>query len=236
MRRILTKYAGSCVTCGAAIPLGAEAMYERRMGVFCVPCAPTDPEAIRAVRQEAADRKADRLDGWAEKREEKASKVLDVDRNHYSRDWAFITQPGHIPARARWIAKQEREFENVREAARMRAKANSLRNGVRVAGDAQAKHDAEDVAVRAWIAVGQRVETWHFGCGVVEKINRKTASVRLDVGGVSKVALRFIRRRLDDGPRCGCPLNAPEANPAEHRCPCGSHCVAPECVPAARSV
>ncbi len=25
-------------------------------------------------------------------------------------------------------------------------------------------------------------------------------------------------------PRCGCPANAPEADPDKYACPCGSHC------------
>lgn len=198
VRLITTKYAGECAKCAAAIPAGAQAVYERRVGVYCPPCAPTDPEEIRAVRTEAAERRADRLDGWAEKREERAAATLDVGSEHYSRDWAFITQPGHIPARARWIAKQEREFENMRTAQAMRAKANSLRNGVRVAGDAEARHEAEREFVRGWIAVGLRVETAHYGTGTVRKVNRKTASVECDgFGARVTVPLNYIIRKLE---------------------------------------
>ncbi len=30
--------------------------------------------------------------------------------------------------------------------------------------------------------------------------------------------------------RCGCPVNAPEADPEKWPCPCGAHCTDPECV------
>ncbi len=31
------------------------------------------------------------------------------------------------------------------------------------------------------------------------------------------------------GPRCGCPVNAPEADPTKFACPCGDHCTDPQC-------
>jgi len=45
VRTLTTRYAGSCRACGAEIPVGAHAVYERRAGIFCPGCAPTDPEA-----------------------------------------------------------------------------------------------------------------------------------------------------------------------------------------------
>ena len=74
MREILVKYSGDCAKCGETLEVGAKAVYERRVGIFCSGCAPTDPEEIRAVRQEGADRKADRLQGWADKRIKKGEK------------------------------------------------------------------------------------------------------------------------------------------------------------------
>ena len=35
-----------------------------------------------------------------------------------------------------------------------------------------------------------------------------------------------------DPPRCGCAVNAPEADPAAFPCPCGDHCADPACVAA----
>lgn len=81
-----------------------------------------DYEAKQEARKE-------RLENAAEKLEAKAGAVLNVGREHYSRDWAFVTQPGHIPARAQWIKKQERAFEDTRQAADLRAKAASVGRG-----------------------------------------------------------------------------------------------------------
>ena len=53
MRAIIVKYDGECRKCGATLPVGVDAIYERHIGVFCPGCAPTDPEEIRAYRQEA---------------------------------------------------------------------------------------------------------------------------------------------------------------------------------------
>lgn len=177
MRPILTKYAGECRKCAATIPAGVQAVYEKRVGVYCVGCAPSDPEEIRAVRQEAAERKASKLDEWAEKREQKAAAVLNVSEDHYSRDWAFITQPGHIPARARWIEKTDRELESLQKAREMRTRADNLRN-VRVAGDKERKREAERAAVRLWIKKGQKVSSALYGVGVVMRVNQKTATVQ----------------------------------------------------------
>lgn len=198
MRTIITKYEGACLKCGTTIPEGAQAVYEKRVGVFCpVGCAPTDPEEIRAYRAAGAEVKALLLDGWAAKREEKAAAVLDVGPEHYSRDWAFVTQPGHIPARARWNAAVDRELESVAKARQMRARANSLRSGVRVAGDREAQREREREAVRTWIAKGQRVRTVHYGTGVVQRVNRKTVSILCDgFGGVVSVPIHHVCERV----------------------------------------
>lgn len=132
MREITVKYSGDCRKCGATLPVGERAIYERRVGLYCVGCAPTDTEEIRAIRQEAADRKADRLEEWAEKREKKASAVLSS-HSEIRHDWAFITQPGHIPFRARMIAADDRAYESLNVAKGFRARAEveaCLRYGV----------------------------------------------------------------------------------------------------------
>lgn len=72
------------------------------------------------------DDRRERIEAAAARLEAAAAAVLNVGRDHYSRDWAFITQPGHIPARARWLRKMERAFEQVATAQRLRAKAASV--------------------------------------------------------------------------------------------------------------
>ena len=73
MRQITVKYTGECRKCGNTLIVGSQAMYEKTTGIFCVGCEPTDTEDIRGYRQERADRKADRYDEWAGKRETKAT-------------------------------------------------------------------------------------------------------------------------------------------------------------------
>lgn len=176
MRTITVKYQGNCGKCGAVLGVGTEASYERMTGIFCPGCEPTDPEEIRAYRQERADRKADRYEGWAKKREEKA--VAQLNSNPEMRhDWAFITQPGHIPARVRMNRRDDKAHESLHVARGMRDKAQSLRK-VRVAGDAEAKRQAQRDSIRSKLQVGMTVDTGIYGTGVVDKINRKTATIK----------------------------------------------------------
>jgi len=175
MRPITTKYDSQCRKCGAELPIGSQAIHEKRVGVFCPGCAPTDTEEIRAVRQESADRRADRYEEWADKRQEKAEALYARDE-HYRGDIAFNTQPGHIPERARVIRRTEQAFEHANTAQRFRAKAGSLRK-VTVAGDAEKRRQAQRDLTRSWIAVGMRVNTCHYGIGTVAKVNRKTATI-----------------------------------------------------------
>jgi alkanesulfonate monooxygenase SsuD/methylene tetrahydromethanopterin reductase-like flavin-dependent oxidoreductase (luciferase family) len=177
MRLITLRYAGSCQACDMDIPAGAEAVYERRAGIWCQRCAPTDPEDIRAVRQEAADRKAERYEAWADKREQTAGATLDTINNRYRGDFAFNTQPGHIPERARVIRREDRAFESLGVAQRLRRKADSLRQ-VAVAGDAERAREARRELARAWVRVGMLVYTT-YGRGYVKKIHRKTVAISL---------------------------------------------------------
>ena len=182
MRTITVRFPGECCKCGAELPLGEQAAHDRGVGLFCLPCAPTDPEEIREYRQVAADQKASRLEGWADKRQEKAA-ALHSRNEPFTGDYAFNTQPGHIPERARVNRRADKAFEHSKKAASMNAKASNLRNHVRVAGDAQRKRDAMEPGleamreqVRAWIKPGMRVDTRVYGVQEIAKVNRKTAA------------------------------------------------------------
>jgi len=175
MREITTKYDGVCRKCDLPIEAGETVVYEKRVGIFHLGCAPTDPEEIRALRQEAADRKADRLEGWAAKRREKAA-ALERQNDPYRGDHAFNTQPGHIPERARANSRSERAWEHTKTAQRMEDKAARLRI-VRVKGDAERRREAERERVRQWIKKGMRVFTAIWGEGTVKRVNKKTATI-----------------------------------------------------------
>ena len=196
MRMIVAKYNGECRECGAAVAIGDSVVYEKRVGVFCPDCAPVDPEEVRRVRTEAGERKAAKYDGWAEKRVTDATAVLERDRV-FTDDHAFNTQPGHIPERARVIARSDRAFESLNKAREMSGKADRLRGSVRVKGDADTKRQAKREIVLGWIEVGMNVDTAVFGCGVVEKVNKKTAKVgSMGCSGTwsQNVDLSFLRK------------------------------------------
>ena len=53
----------------------------------------------------------------------------------------------------------------------------------------------------------------------------------IDSAMVAAVA-RYRVDRVPEAPRCGCSVNAPEADPAAFPCPCGDHCTDPACVAA----
>lgn len=69
--------------------------------------------------------RAERLRGWAETRVERASAQLES-YPEIRHDYAFNTQPGHIPFRARMIASDDRAHESLRKAASMASRADSI--------------------------------------------------------------------------------------------------------------
>lgn len=75
--------------------------------------------------RERREARAERLRGWAAKRETTAAAVFKADE-HYTGDHAFNTQPGHIPERARLIARHDRQFESLRKAQSMASRADGI--------------------------------------------------------------------------------------------------------------
>jgi DNA repair exonuclease SbcCD ATPase subunit len=69
--------------------------------------------------------RAERLNGWAGKREASAAAVF-KEREQYRGDHAFNFQPGHIPERARLIAREDRAFESLNKADSMRSRADGI--------------------------------------------------------------------------------------------------------------
>lgn len=100
-------------------------------------------ERSRLTYRERREARAERLRGWAAKREASAGAVL---KSHevYRGDHAFNFQPGHIPERARVIAQSHRAFESLDKAERMSSRADEI--------DRQAEHaiysDDEDACER----------------------------------------------------------------------------------------
>jgi phage shock protein A len=75
--------------------------------------------------RERREARAERLRGWAGKREERAEAVFEAGRP-FTGDLAFNTQPGHIPFRARLIAREDRAYESLGKAASMRSRSDGI--------------------------------------------------------------------------------------------------------------
>ena len=181
MHQITVEYEGECRKCEASIAVGEQAVYEKHVGMFCIDCAPADSEEIRAYRQEAGDKRADKYDEWAAKRREKAERTIDHNQ-HYTSDIAFNTQPGHIPIRARIIKQDDRAFESLNTARRFEEKADSLRT-VRVKGDAEKKRQAKREKLDTLLSKGSRVHDFCFGPGEIIGVYKKSYRIKFDSGG-----------------------------------------------------
>ena len=184
MRQITAKYDGACKKCGADLKVGTPAMYEKYTGIFCVGCEPTDPEEIRAYRQERADRKADKYEEWAAKRRAVAEPITKKIRDIFHEDIALCTQPGPIPYRTKLIRQEDRAMESLAVAREMEEKADNLRNSVRVKGDAARKHQEDRDRIRPLLKVGELAHSWIYGILKVKKVNKKTVLLEGRFGDV----------------------------------------------------
>jgi len=180
MRELTVKWETECKRCSAALEVGSKAMYEKSMGLFCVGHEPTEVEEIRKYRTDKAEIKAARYDEWAEKREVKAEAALNSFPS-MRHDWAFITQPGHIPARARMNAADDRALESLKVAEGMRSRAEGIRN-VKVAGDAERRRQALREKLDTFIHKGDRVRSVIFGEGIVLGVYTKSYRIKFDSG------------------------------------------------------
>ncbi len=178
MRQLTVKYQGECKKCGQSLEIGQSAIYEKSMGIFCVGCEPKEVEEIRAFRLAKAERKAEKYEEWAEKREHKANAQLNSNPE-VRHDWAFITQPGHIPFRAKMNAADDRAYEILHVAEGFRNKASSLRN-VRVAGDAERNRQAKREALDQLISKGSQVIDTVFGEGTVLSVHKKSYRIQFN--------------------------------------------------------
>jgi len=75
--------------------------------------------------RERRERRAERLRGWADKRQRDARATFAA-HEVYRGDVAFNTQPGHIPERARVIAREDRAHASLQKAARMDERADNI--------------------------------------------------------------------------------------------------------------
>lgn len=121
--------------------------------------------------------RAERRMVWAAAAEAKAA-ALTVSRNT---DHAFMTQPGHIPARAAQMAREDRAFEMAQKAAAHRAKAENLaKMAQRNKGDAESARQA--VRESRDYQAGDAVVSVHYGRATVLKVNAKTVRIQTASG------------------------------------------------------
>ncbi len=89
-------------------------------------------------------RKAAKLREWSEGRAKKAEALRDKTPDSVRHDWAFITQPGHIPERARMNRRDEKAAEHRAKSASMASRAD----GIEAAADRAIYMDDHDVSER----------------------------------------------------------------------------------------
>lgn len=115
--------------------------------------------------RERRERRADRLRGWADKRNVAAAQVFKAGEP-YTNDIAFNTQPGHIPFRAKLIAREDRAFESMRKAQSMDARASGIERQL----DASIYSDDPDAIERLkerlaeYEAKRERIKAYNASC------------------------------------------------------------------------
>jgi len=133
--------------------------------------------------------KAERRTAWAQAAEDQAAQIL---AGQAGRDWAFLSQPGHIPARARDIAQANRAFALQAKAAEHRAKAAELsRMAATDKGDAERVRQALRDALT--LEPGQQVVSVHYGAATVVKVNAKSVRIRLPSGFETTQDKSYVR-------------------------------------------
>lgn len=132
------------------------------------------------TRRERLTAKVERREEWANRRREEAAALLK--RNEpYRGDYAFNTQPGHIPERARAIRREDRAFEHLRTAQHHDAKASGLADQLDRAvysDDADAVQQLEArIAERE--AERDRIKAYNATCRAAVKAGRKMGDTSL---------------------------------------------------------
>jgi hypothetical protein len=134
-----------------------------------------------SARKLAWTARADCLEAWAAAAEAKADALV-ANHNH---DWAFVSQPGHLPARARQIAQTDRAMELRRKAAGHREKAATLRQmAARNKGDAEAARTVHRAALSGVIEPMMYVESI-YGVRRVLKVNAKSLRIEGALGPIT---------------------------------------------------
>lgn len=144
--------------------------------------------------RERREAKADRLRGWADGREGKAA-ALHARNEPYRGDHAFNTQPGHIPERARVIARTERAWEHSTKAAEMRRRADGIEAaaGRAIYSDDPDAADALKARISTLEAERDRWKAYNAACRKAKECTADALALlddkqRADLASTAKVA------------------------------------------------
>lgn len=116
--------------------------------------------------RERREARAERLHGWAGKRQADATATLTAIDQQYRGDYAFNTQPGHIPERARVIAREDRAFESLNKAGSMERRADGIESqlaGAIYSDDPDAIEQLE-IRIAALEAERDRIKAYNASC------------------------------------------------------------------------
>ena len=156
-------------------------------------------EELRRIKIDKAERKARRVESRARRLLKEAQRIEDSWPKDVIHDIAFITQPGHIPMRARIIRQHDKVLRLREEAKRLLEKAENIRiYGSRIKGDAERAREEKREKLDQEVQIGSRVFCPLYGWGEVLKIFKKSYRVKFDRGFVLTVDKVLFELRKED--------------------------------------
>jgi len=145
-------------------------------------------EEQRKIKKEKAERRAERIETKARRLLKEAQRIEDSWPKDVIHDIAFITQPGHIPMRARIIRQHDKVLRLREEAKRLLEKAENIRiYGSRVRGDAERVREEKRERLDQEVQIGSRIYCPLYGWGEVLRIYKKSYRVKFDRGFILTV-------------------------------------------------
>lgn len=136
------------------------------------------------TRRERLEAKVEKRHDWAAGRQAKAAGIRAY-TDKFRGDWAFSTQPGHFPERARVIAAQDRAIEHAEMAAHHESKAAGLADQL----DRSIYSDDPD-AIEALEAKVAELEAKRARMKLVNKLYQKGDAAGLSALGLDLEALK----------------------------------------------
>lgn len=150
--------------------------------------------AVRSTYRERREAKADRLRGWAAKREASASAVL-ASHEICRGDNAFNTQPGRIPLRSRVIAQDDRAYESLRKAEGIASRADGIDAQARAAiySDDPDAIEALTARIAGLEAERDRVKAYNASCRKgARDLSILSESERDNIVGMARTCSMFL--------------------------------------------